>query len=528
MKSHTINGIPLSTGSAEGTIWHVQHGRYRHLSKDTRIAEAMVATEIGRMRQAVQVVSLVMEHSIDQVAQRLGQQYADIFVALREMLHDPSILDSIQTQISSEHFSARSAITKVFSSFRNRLSDAPSGYLNDRATDLTELQDSLLDALQCDSESGTAHAQAGAQTIAAVQTLTTRLVLDFKNTKVRGIICELAGPTSHAAILCRAFRIPAVAGVKKIQNQLPQNNYAIIDGASGTIHTALHRHEIVPFTNTAASSNKKVFTDLSQIILMANLSLAQNALSTLTAGAQGIGLYRTEFEFMFDNRLLSQQEQFLRYRTVVIAMMGFPVTIRLLDISIDKTAEVFDALSSRLDPANCGAEFLLSQPDLVKKQAGAIIEAAQFGPVRVVYPMVADAYQFMQLRNLFFNAVGIELAAKLKHGAMIELPSAVQDAEAIAAAADFVCLGTNDLIQHTLNINREAATAHTAEIVQAPALWDAIAKVAGALQAAGKELTICGEMASNLDVLPRFIDLGIRTFSMDIQTIRQLKKGRTK
>ena len=525
-----LEGIPLSDGLGEGILWHAHGGLPRMSSKQSLISDSMVSGELGRMRQAVQIVSLVMENSIHQVTHRLGKSYADMFTALREMLHDPTILEEIQWHIAIKHFEAGSAITTVLESYRKRLSEASSPYIRERSPDLLELEGSLLDALDSEDFIGDkayshcAHDVQG-RVIAVVETLTPRLVLDLKNTNLGGIACEHAGPTSHAAILCRAFGIPAIAGIKRIHSYLPKNGYAVIDGAGGTIWSATQQQTLSELMHTGKKTEPAETVDLSKIVLMANLNLSQNAISAVAAGAQGIGLYRTEFEFMLDNRLLSRQEQFIRYRTVVIAMMGLPVTIRLLDISIDKSASVFDLLGKRTDPSSCGALFLLSQPQLLEAQAGAIAQAAQFGPVRVVYPMVADAKQFMQLKSAFRSAVGDKTSARFKHGAMIELPSAVDDATGILAEADFVCLGTNDLIKSVLHIHRDATIDHTAEIVNSPKLWEAIGRVALAANSFDKEVTVCGEMASNLSVLPRFIGLGIRIFSMNIHTIRLLKNG---
>jgi len=526
-----LSAIPLSDGKAEGFLWHAQGGLPRPAQHHSTIPETMIVGEVGMMRQAVQTVSLVMENSIYQVTERLGKSYAGIFVAFREMLHDPVLLGAMQEEIEKRRLDAGSSITKVLESFRKRLSEAQTPVFRDRAADLLELQTSLLDAL--DSAEGYG-GNLGApcpervrenNTIAVVGTLTPRLVLDLKNTDVRGIACEVAGPTSHASILCRAFGIPAVSGVKQIHHQLPQNDYAVMDGKSGTIRCAGGRQAFSESTNPAAGRpDKSVGLDLSRVILMANLNLSQNAISAFAAGAQGIGLYRTEFEFMLDNRLLSKQEQFIRYRSVVVAMMGHPVTIRLLDISVDKTAGIFESFGSPDDPSCSGALFLLSRPEILEAQAKAISEASLFGPVRVVYPMVADTKQFLQLKRAFSAAVGEELSARLKHGAMIELPSAVDDARGILEAADFACLGTNDLIKHLLDVDRETAVAHDARIVNSPKLWEAIGRVALAATTWGKELTVCGEMASNLHVLPAFMDLGIRTFSMNISMIRSLRK----
>jgi phosphoenolpyruvate-protein kinase (PTS system EI component) len=486
------------------------------------------------MRQSIQIVSFVMENSILQVTKRLGKSYADMFVVLREMLHDPTLIAAIQDQIEKQRLDAASSITAALESFYNRLSHSPSPYVRERAADLLDLKTNLLDALDSKDFHNVNYEypdpSRSSDAIAIVETLTPRLVLSLKNTNVRGIACEHAGPTSHAAILCRAFGLPAIAGIKSIHKQVPEDGYAIVDGAGGTIGIAGQREELSVFIRKGShpgSTGEKSF-NLSDITLMANIDLSQDAINALSAGAQGIGLYRTEFEFMAENRLLTKQEQFMRYRTVVIAMMGLPVTIRMMDISIDKSASIFDSSGYHVDPSFCGALFLLSWPEVLETQACAISEAALFGPVRVLYPMVADAKQFLELKRLFRNAVGAEYASQLQHGAMIEQPSAVEDAPAILHEADFVDLGTNDLTKHILHVDRETAIAHGAEIIHAPQLWNAIGRVAAAAADRGKELTVCGEMASNLNLLPRFIDLGIKTFSMDIHRIRYLKKGHKK
>lgn len=527
-----LYGIPLSEGRGAGSIWHVHGGIPGRRRRQHIIPESLIKSETGRMRAAVQLVSFVLENSIRQVTRRLGDPYADIFVALREILHDPSLLKAIHEQIETRRLDAGSAITRTIEGFRKRLSDSPGPCFRERANDLLELQGSLLDALAgSDAVLNSAaltlrkkNEQAGV--IAVVKILTPRLVLDLNKTQVNGIVSERAGPTSHAAILCRALEIPAVEGIKNILQQLPQGDFAKIDGASGNIWAADRRKTLRPFfkggKNTGFAGEKGI--DLSKITLRANLNFSQNAITALATGAQGIGLYRTEFEFMVANRLLTQKEQFLLYRNVVIAMMGLPVTIRLLDIAVDKSGEMFNSIGGHIDPCCCGALFLLSRPEILETQARAIAETATLGPVRVLYPMVADTAQFLRLRKAFYGAVDAGSSLNVRHGAMIEQPSAVDDAAGILEAADFACLGTNDLTKHLLCVDRETAVAHGAEIVSSPKLWDAIGHVASVASDLGKELTVCGEMASNLRLITRFTDNGIRAFSMDIRKIRRLLK----
>ena len=530
-----VSGIPLSDGRGEGRIFHVRGGIAKRAHRTHTIPDDQIASETGRMRQAIQLVSLVLENSIRQVTQSLGESYAAMFVALREILHDPSLMVVITEQIESLHHDAGSAVATVFTSFRERLSNAPSPYLRERANDLMELQESVLDALaNSDALADTTKSRRRDKgktgtTIAVVETLSPRLVLELNASRVSGIACERSGPTSHAAILCRAFGIPAIEGIKSILGQLHEGEYAMLDGARGTIGVADRRAAVARIfcSGVQPGMTHEKNLDLSQITLMANLNFARNAITALAAGAQGIGLYRTEFEFLIANRLLTKQEQFLRYRNVVIAMMGLPVTIRLLDIAADKSSDIFAAFGGQIDPACSGAQFLLSWPELLETQAGAIAQTASFGPVMVLYPMVADAEQFLRLKSVFCNAVPEITTERLQHGAMIELPSAVDTVTDIFEQADFACLGTNDLTKHLLDVDRETAVAHGAEIVRSPKLWDAIGRVAAASVTQGKNLTVCGEMASDLRLLPRFIDLGLKTFSMDIRKIRRLRKRNT-
>ena len=525
-------GIPLSDGTGEGRIWHAHCGLTKRVRRNHTIPESLVKSEVGRMRHAIQLVSLVLENSILQVTERLGVSYAGMFVVLREMLHDPSLMEELIVKIESQHLEAGTAIAKTFGSFRKRLSNLPDQYLKERANDLLELQGSLLDAL-ASSNALAAAAKPNwsdkiktVNTVAVVETLTPRLVLDLKKSQVSGIVCENAGPASHAAILCRALGIPAVEGIKNIIDELPRDRFAMIDGTTGCIGISDQRKDLLPLFRNRSNpgiSNEHTI-DLSKITLMANLNFARNAITALAAGAQGIGLYRTEFEFMVANRLLTEQEQFVRYRNVVTAMMGLPVTIRLIDIAADKSPEFFNSFGNNSDPSCCGALFLLSRPELFKTQTRAIARAAAFGPVRVLYPMVADAEQFLCLKKAFCDAAASKALPALLHGAMIEQPSAVSDARRILESADFACLGTNDLTKHLLHVDRDTAIAHGAEIVGSSKLWDAMGQVASVALTLDKELTVCGEMASDVHLLTRFTELGIKIFSMDIRTIRHLRK----
>jgi phosphotransferase system enzyme I (PtsI) len=227
---------------------------------------------------------------------------------------------------------------------------------------------------------------------------------------------------------------------------------------------------------------------------------------------------------MVAGRILTQREQFLKYRNVVITMMGMPVYIRLLDVAEDKAGEVFNAYGGHVEAPYSGAKFLLSWPELMQTQARAIAGAAAYGPVRVIYPMISDADQFAELKRLVRGALNQDTPSQLLHGAMIEQPSACRDAERILRHADFASLGTNDLTRLILNVDRATAMSSPARLTHSQELWDAIAHVAEVATRLGKELTVCGEMASDLRLTKRFMSLGIRTFSMDVKKIKHFRR----
>lgn len=528
-----IAGIPLSEGTAHGRVWHGQSQALTAGLRRQRIPSSQVEEELARVRHAVQLVSLVVENSVRQVSESMGPSFAQMFVVLREMLHDVMVLNAVLERIRTRHLPAPVAVSDALGEFRARLSEAPSPYLKERARDIVELEQSLLEALInptalfAEDEANHSHVS---RRIAVVDTLTPRLVLNCRKLHVSGVIGEHGGATSHAAILCRAVGLPAVSGIRDSLTRLPEGSYVTLNGTTGQIGIAKQAHDLPRLspTRTHGRTSLRGVPDASSLHLLANINLSQSAIRALAAGAEGIGLYRTEFEFAVSGHVLTQQEQFIRYRNVVITMMGLPVYIRLMDVTEDKAGDVFNRYGGHVEAPFSGATFLLSWPELLETQARAIAAAAAYGPVRVIYPMVADADQFVELRRLFQAAISRGPSAPVLHGAMIEQPSACYDAERILEEADFANLGTNDLTRYILNVDRNVAISSAGRLSNSRELWEAIGHVAEVASRLNKELVVCGEMASDLRLTRRFTQLGIRTFSMDTKKIRHLRRAMPK
>jgi phosphoenolpyruvate-protein kinase (PTS system EI component) len=244
----------------------------------------------------------------------------------------------------------------------------------------------------------------------------------------------------------------------------------------------------------------------------------------VAAGAEGIGLYRTEFELLQVARVLTEEEQVTRYQAVLAAAAGRPVTFRLFDLGSDKQfpalgipAETNPALGWR------GARLLLGRPELFGDQARAIVRAAAGQPVRVLYPMITDAAQFLELKRRFLNATGELDVRHISHGVMFEVPAACLEADSVLAVADFASIGTNDLTQYLFAVDRDNDLVAGDFSADQPALWRVLDLLVQAAAAAGKSLTLCGELGGNPLVVPRLIGLGLRTVSVAPRLITSVR-----
>ena len=260
--------------------------------------------------------------------------------------------------------------------------------------------------------------------------------------------------------------------------------------------------------------------------VMANISLAGEVAEAVAVKAEGIGLYRTEFEFMAADRLLTEHEQFERYASVVRAMNGRPVSVRLLDLGADKAVGFLD-LPKEPNPSLGlrGARLLLARPDLLRTQARAIARASAMGPMSVLYPMIVDCQQFLALRRIFLDGVCDLPTENIKHGVMFEVPSACLEAEEILRVADFGSIGTNDLVQYLFAVDRDNELVAQDHDPDKPAFWFLIDLLIEAAHRTGRPLSVCGEAVRDLRLLRRFLDAGVSCFSVSPRLTPVLRRA---
>jgi phosphotransferase system enzyme I (PtsI) len=373
-------------------------------------------------------------------------------------------------------------------------------------------------------------------------------MLKFKRSVFTGFVTDVGGRTSHTAIVARSMDIPAVVGAREASRLIRQDDWVVIDGDSGVVvvnpppivleeyrfrqrQSELERARLARLRNTHA-----VTLDGQAVELLANIELPGDTEAALAAGAVGVGLFRTEFLFM--NRggaLPGEEEQFEAYRAAVQAMNGLPVTIRTVDVGADKPLERAGGGEARhehgLNPALGlrAIRWSLAEPGMFRQQLRAMLRAAAHGPVRILVPMVAHLGEAQAVREALARARQ-QLADAGKPqgpvavGAMIEVPAAAVMIERFLRHFDFVSIGTNDLIQYTLAIDRADETVSHLYDPWHPAVLALLQRVIGAANAAGKPVSVCGEMAGDAAFTELLLALGLRSFSMHPSCIAEIKQ----
>ncbi len=526
-----LRGIPVSDGAVVARVCLFNERRHANLPVYRVTGEGM-ERERARILRAANLAVEQLDRLKRDVEGRLGKAEAEIFAAQLMILQDPELRRQMLDAVAAGSVNAEAAITATLDANEARLAALDNEYIRERATDIGEIKRRLLDilgnlkpSLQC---AGLPHCQKGRNRIIVAEELTPSLTLELDVEHTRGFVTERGGKTSHAAILARALGIPAVTGVAGLHSAIGCGTELLINGATGEVVVWPSEDTLksVPAAVPAAPLSPADALPVAGFQVMANITTAADAAEARTLGAEGVGLYRTEFEFFAAGRLLAEEEQTTRYASVVAAMAGRPVTFRLLDIGGDKTAPFF-GLAEEENPylGFRGARLLLARPDLLAPQARALARAAAGGPVRVLYPMIVDVEQFLALRKMFGETVKDLPPGRLEHGVMLEVPSACLQARELLAAADFASVGTNDLIQYLFAVDRNNDRVAYDYSPDRPVFWNLLAEIARAAEEAGRPLSVCGEIAGDPAFVAKLTGLGICSVSVSAKLIPRVRRA---
>ena len=518
-----FKGLPISPGVILGRVCLYNDSRHEKLPVYT-VSDRGFAREKARLDSAIESVLAKLDRLVETVSTRIGKAEAEIFSAQKMIVSDPESLKKMEEMLRSG-CNAETAVMQTLDDFESQLLELDDAYMKERASDMGEIKRRLLDVLlntrpsfQCASE---AHCRRGSDRIVITEELTPAMSIDMETDTILGFVMERGGQLSHAAILSRALGIPAVSGIPDIHNIIPCGTEIMVDGDSGEV---VIRPEEETRKNAQARisdrSAPEVEDPVDSLCVMANISIAAEAGEAAAMKAEGIGLYRTEFEFFSVNRLLDEEEQYGLYRQVLEAMDGKPVYFRLLDIGADKTSGVFELAEEDNPALGCrGVRLLLRRPDLLENQARALVRASRHGSVNVLYPMVTGLEQYLVIREKFDELTSDLTSGDISHGPMLEVPSACLEAERLISSSDFVSIGTNDLIQYLFAADRNNEVVAEDYSYDSEVFWDLLTNIASAAEKHGKKVSVCGEMAADPAYIPRLVSKGITTLSMSSRRI---------
>ena len=532
-----LKGIGVSPGITIGPAYLVP--KLHQYVSDHQIPPEEIASEIERLEKALAETEDDLEKIRTQTARNSGTVEANIFNVHLLLLHDRELKKEIVCQIK-DGANAAWAVQTVVNRHLERLGKVNDAYLNERRYDLEDVGKRLLRNLLGIKGH---FADLKERVVLVAHNLTPSETASLNRKLVSAFATDVGGPTSHTAIMARALEIPAVVGLKEITGVARPGETVIVDGQQGVVILDPDESVLKEYTqrqtdlrksHRALSPLKDVIActrDKHRVIIGANIELPAEVSSVMAHGADEIGLFRTEFLYLNREDLPSEEEQFRVYRHVVEKVKPCPVTIRTLDLGGDKFASALN-MPEELNPflGWRAIRFCLSQPDIFKEQLRAILRASAFGPVRIMYPLISDVEEIKTARIIMEEAMA-ELKQKNKKflpsipiGAMIEVPSAALTAGAISRYVDFFSIGTNDLIQYSMAVDR--TNVRTARLYSPthPAILKLISEVVGAGRKTGIPVGLCGEMAANPALAFLLIGMGVNELSMAPLAIPEVKQ----
>jgi phosphotransferase system enzyme I (PtsI) len=537
--SFTLHGIGASSGIAIGRA---------HLASPSRVEvahyvlpENLIDSELARFTAAVEQTREELRTLRSQIPPHAPAELP-AFLDMHLLILDDNMIDEEPKRlIREQHCNAEWALTQQMEALVARFDEIEDAYLRSRQEDVVQVVQRVIKTLV--GHPGTAVPQTTAEECVLVaHELTPADMILFKNTKFAAFITDLGGATSHTAILARGLGIPSVMALHQARNLIRDHEWIIVDGREGVVivdpdETVLEEYRAKQAKWRQATeklkklkSSRAITLDGAAIELHANIELPEDMPAVKESGAQGIGLFRSEFLFLNRDDLPGEDEQFEAYRSVLETMDGKPVTIRTLDLGADKQAPWGHTVADNPALGLRAIRLCLAEPKLFETQLRAILRASAHGKARILIPMLGN-YSELRTTLQMIDSVKKELRKqKIKFdddipvGGMIEVPAAALLADQFAKQLDFMSIGTNDLIQYTLAIDRaDDAVAHLYDPLH-PAVLNLIQHTIKSGAKAGRPVAVCGEMAGDPRLTRLLLGLGLRHFSMQPASILAVKQ----
>lgn len=534
-----ILGLPASPGIVVGPVhllrWEVPQVRQRIITDD------QVPGEIERFNNVVARAVLRLEQVRDRVRANAGDEEAAIFDVQIAMLYDAELLDNVRALIQ-QNVGAEKAFDLVMADWRQSFARHPHKMLRERVADLTDVHIRVLSMLLDLEDHDPVDVPEGSNAILVTHDLTPSLTVQLNRGAISAIATDAGTRTSHVAILARSLGLPAVVGLRDATAQLRAGDRVILDGSLGVLIPNPTEAQIAAYAERAVrdasddaamraiASADPVTLDGVRMVLRANVDLPDEAEAAATSGAEGVGLMRTEFLAVGRASMPDEEEQFRAYLRVVTAFAGKPVVIRTFDVGGDKLP--IGVLATEANPflGWRAIRVCLDEPELFKIQLRALLRAAAFGDVRIMLPLIVSLDEVRAARALLrtaseeLTARGVAHRSDVPLGVMIETPAAAIGADILAPEVAFFSIGTNDLVQYTLAVDRGNVNLAERFTPLHPSVLRLIRRTVQAGAAAGLDVAVCGEMASQPLMAFALIGLGVRQLSVAVQSVALVKR----
>jgi phosphotransferase system enzyme I (PtsI) len=541
-------GIGVSPGVVVGIAHRVESvlGAIEQQSLDS---PSQVPLEIERFDNAISASAAELEAFVQKVAQELDDSAADIFKGHLQIVHDSVLLGKVYSLIEKQHLTALSALQVVMHSYAAQFARIEQEYFRERMTDVRDVILRIGSHLarkppSSNGDSASESRNGDESVILVAHEILPSQAMSLGDLPIAGIVTEVGGSTSHAAILARSRGIPAVSGVEGIMNEVTSGDMMIVDGRDGLViarpdheATSAYRKVQREFFNLkdrliANRDQPALSADGTRIELLANINNLADAQASQKVGASGVGLFRTEYLFLTHHDVPNEEEQYEHYRQIILNSPNQTVTIRTLDLGGDKTVPY---LGRRGEPNPFmgwrSIRIFFENSKLFVTQIRAILRAGRHGRVSMLFPMITTLEELHFANNLVketrnnLRREGVAFGEDVKLGVMVEVPAAAVCIDALLREVDFISIGSNDLIQYLMAADRDnPKVAHLCEPLN-PAIFRVLQMVLSACQRTGTPVTLCGEMAGQARSALVLFGMGLRRFSMSpafVPTVKAL------
>ncbi|HEX2517937.1 MAG TPA: phosphoenolpyruvate--protein phosphotransferase [Castellaniella sp.] len=509
-----------------------------------RLAPGDIEAERQRFSQAVEIAVRDLHQMVDTLPDDAPREMGVLLSVHAMLLQDPMLVQSVCQLISDRQYNAEWALTTQGQILAEQFATMDDDYLRERSADVRQVIERVLRVL-----SGSGHwlpnldaVDSDGSLIVVARDISPADMMRLRGGKFAAFLTDLGGATSHTAIVARSMNVPAVVGMGWVRMLVRDGDQLIVDGLNGMVLVNPSASALTEYRERQSAFLRErdelkalrfapaVTLDGVRIRMEANIELPEEAADALAAGAEGIGLFRSEFLFMGRRELPGEDEQYEAYASAVRTMAGRPVTIRTLDIGADKTLDGEATVAANPALGLRAIRYCLANPELFNTQLRALLRAARHGPVRILFPMISSLQEIQAARRALARAAeelrvaGVPHEAHVEVGAMVEIPAMAIAIEPFAEEMDFLSIGTNDLIQYVLAIDRGDKDVAALYDPMHPAVLRLIAHTINVGERAGKPVSVCGEMAGDVGVTRMLLGLGLTGFSMHPQQLLDVKK----